>query len=97
MYEPPFCLCQRQHNALNYDAVYHSVTNVLSSNLIFKNIKVEVYKNIILRVVLYGCETWSLTLREDCRLRLFENRVLRKIFGPTRDRISGESRRQRNK
>jgi len=97
MYKPPFCLYQQQQNTLNYDATYHSVTNVLSSNLIFRNIKIEVYKNIILRVVLYGCETWSLTLREECRLRVFEDRVLRKIFVPTTDRISGEWGRQHNK
>jgi len=69
----------------------------LSSNLILKNIKSEVYRNIISRVVLYGFESWSLTLREECRLRMFEDRVLRKIFGPTRDTISGEWRRQHNK
>ena len=55
--------------------------NVLSPNLIFKTIKSEVYRTIILRVVLYGCETWSLTLREECRLRVFKNRVLRKYLG----------------
>ena len=66
--------------------------NVLSSNLIFKNIKIEIYRTIILRVVLYGSETWSLTLREERRLRVFENRVLRK-FWPTRDELIGECRR----
>ena len=45
----------------------------------------KVYKTIILPVVLYGCETWSLTLKEECRLRVFENRILRRIFGPNRD------------
>jgi hypothetical protein len=48
-------------------------------------------------VVLYGCETWSLTLREECRLRVFENRVLRRIFGPKRDEVTGEWRRLHNK
>jgi len=72
------------------------VSNDLSSNLIFKNIKLEIYRIMILRVVLYGGKTWSLTLREERRLRVFENRVLRKTFGPTRDRISGEWKRQRN-
>ena len=66
--------------------------NVLSSNLIFKNIKIEIYRTIILRVVLYGSETWSLTLREERRLRVFENRVLRK-FWSTRDELIGECRR----
>jgi hypothetical protein len=47
------------------------------------NVKIKIYKTIILPVVLYGCETWSLTLREEHRLRVFENRVLRRIFGPT--------------
>jgi hypothetical protein len=47
-------------------------------------------------VVLYGCETWSLTLREQCRLRVFENRVLRRIFGPKRDEVTREWRRLHN-
>jgi hypothetical protein len=47
------------------------------------------YKTIILPVVLYGCETWSLTLREEHRFRVFENRVLRRIFGPKRDKVTG--------
>jgi hypothetical protein len=51
------------------------------------NIKISIYKTIILPVVLYGCETWSLTLREEHRLRVFENRVLRRIFGPKRDGV----------
>jgi hypothetical protein len=54
----------------------------LYSRLISKNLKIKIYKTVILPVVLYGCETWSLTLREEHRLRVFENRVLRKIFGP---------------
>jgi hypothetical protein len=57
----------------------------LSSRLISKNLKIKIYKTVILPVVLYGCETWSLTLREEHRLRVFENRVLRKIFGPKRE------------
>jgi hypothetical protein len=66
------------------NACYHSVQNLLSSHLITKNLKTEIYKTVILPVVLYGCETWSLTLREEHRLRVFENRMLRKIFGPKR-------------
>jgi hypothetical protein len=54
---------------------------------------VKIYKTIILPVVLYGCETWSLTLREEHRLRVFENRVLRRIFGPKRDEVTGEWRK----
>jgi hypothetical protein len=64
---------------------YHSVQKLLSSRLLSKNIKIRIYKTVIFPVVLYGCETWSLTLREEHRLRVFEYRVLRKIFGPKRD------------
>jgi hypothetical protein len=56
-------------------------------------VKVKIHKTIILPVVLYGCETWSLTLREEHRLRVFENRVLRRIFGPKRDEVMGEWRK----
>jgi hypothetical protein len=61
---------------------YNSVQNLLSSSLLPKNIKIKIYRTIILPVVMYGCETWSLTLREECRVREFENNVLRRIFGP---------------
>jgi hypothetical protein len=57
----------------------------LSSHLISKNLKIKIYKTVIFPVVLYGCKTWSLTLREEHRLRVFENRVLRRIFGPKRE------------
>jgi hypothetical protein len=66
---------------------------VLSSHLLCRNIKVKIYKTVILPVVLYGCETWSLTLREDHRLGVFENRVLRRIFRPKRDEVTGEWRK----
>ena len=59
--------------------------NLLSSSFISRNLKIKIYRTIILPVVLYGCETWSLTLREERRLGDFENRVLRRIFGPKRD------------
>jgi hypothetical protein len=59
----------------------------LSSRLLSRNV------NIIVPVVLYGCGTWSLTLREEHRLRVFENRVLRRIFGPKRDELTGEWRK----
>ena len=62
----------------------YSVQTLLSSRLLSKNLKIKIYKTIILPVVLYGCETWSLTLREEYRLRVFENRILRRIFGPKR-------------
>jgi hypothetical protein len=78
------------------NACYHSVQNILSSSLLFKSVKIKVHRTIILPVVLYGCETWSRTLREECRLRVFENRVLR-IFGPKRDEVTGEWRRLHNK
>jgi hypothetical protein len=68
----------------------------LSSSLLCKNVKIKIYITIILPVVLYGCESWSLTLREECRLRVFENRVLR-ISGPKRDEVTGEWRRLHNK
>jgi hypothetical protein len=68
----------------------------LSSRLLSRNVKVKIYKTIILPVVLYGCETWSVTLREEHRLRVFENRVLRRIFGPKRDEVTGEWRKLHN-
>jgi hypothetical protein len=64
--------------------------------LLCNNIKINVYRIIILPVVLYGCETWSLILREDCRLRVFENRVLRRVLGPKRDEVTGEWRKLHN-
>jgi hypothetical protein len=76
---------------------YHSVQNLLSSSLLSKNVKIKIYRTIILPVVLYGCKSWSLTLREESRLRVFENRVLRRIFGPKRDEVTGEWRRLHNK
>jgi hypothetical protein len=69
----------------SWNACYHSDQNLLSSFLISKKIKLKIYKTGILPVVLFGCETWSLTLRKEHRLRVFENRVLRKIFGPKRE------------
>jgi hypothetical protein len=78
------------------NACYHSVQSPLSSRLLSRNVKVKIYKSIILPVVLYGCETWFLTLREENRLRLFENRVLKRIFGPKRDEVTGEWRKLHN-
>jgi hypothetical protein len=72
---------------------YHSVQSLLSSRLLSRNLKVKIYRNIILPVVLYGCETWSLTLREEHRLKVFENRVLRRRFGPMKDEVMGEWRK----
>jgi hypothetical protein len=64
--------------------------------LLSKNLKIKIYRTIVLPVVLYGCETWLLTLREECRLRVFENRVLRRIFGPGKNEVTGEWRRLHN-
>ena len=63
--------------------------NLLSSSLLSKKPKIKIYRTIILPVVLYGCENWSLTLREELRLRVFENRVLKRVFGPKRDEVTG--------
>jgi hypothetical protein len=67
------------------NACCYSVQNLLSSRLITKNLKTEIHRTVILPVVLYGCETWSLSSREEHRLRVFENRVLWRIFGPKRE------------
>ena len=63
--------------------------NLLSSRLLSKNLKIKICRTIILSVVLYGCETWSLTLREGRKLRVFENMVLRRIFVPRKDEVTG--------
>ena len=78
------------------NASYYSVQNPLSSSLLSKKLKIKIYRTIILPVVLYGCETWSLTLREERRLRAFENKVLRGIFGPKTDEVTGEWRKLHN-
>jgi len=78
------------------NACYHSVQNFLSSRLLSKNLKIKIYRNIILPVVLYGCETWSLTMRNERKLRMFNNMVLRRIFGPRSEEVTGEWRRLHN-
>jgi len=78
------------------NAYYYSVQNLLPSSLLSKKLKIKIYRTIILPVVLYGCETWLLTLREERRLRVFENRVLRRVFGPKRDEVTGEWRKLHN-
>jgi len=78
------------------NACYYSVQKLLSSRLLSKNVKIKIYRTIIWPLVSYGCETWSLTLREERKLRVFENRVLRRIFGPRRDEVTGEWRRLHN-
>jgi hypothetical protein len=78
------------------NACYHSGQSLLSSRVLSRNLKLRIYKTIILPVILYGFETWSLTLREEHRLRVFENKVLRRIFGPKRDEVTGEWRKLHN-
>jgi hypothetical protein len=78
------------------NACYHSVQNLLSSRLLSKNVKVRIYKTINFPVVLCGCETWSLTVREEHKLRVYENRVLRRIFEPKRGGVTGGWRKLNN-
>jgi hypothetical protein len=73
------------------------VQTLLSSSLLTKNINIKIYRTTILHVVLYGCETWSLTLREEYRLWVFDNWVLRKIVGPNMNKVRGERRRLHDK
>jgi len=66
------------------------VQNLFSSRLLSKNLKIEIYRTIILPVALYGCETWLLMLWEERKLRVFDKMVLRRIFVPRRDEVTGE-------
>jgi hypothetical protein len=70
--------------------------SLLYSHLLSTNVKVKIYKTIILPVVLYGCETWPLTLKDEHELRVFENRILRRIFGLKRDEVTGDWRKSHN-
>jgi hypothetical protein len=74
----------------------HSVQNLLSSSLLSSNLKIKIHRILILPVVLYGYKTWSLTLREERRPRVFENRVLSRIFVPKRDEVTGKWRKLHN-
>jgi hypothetical protein len=75
------CMLKKIKSRLNLgSACYHSVQSLLSSHLLSRNVKVKMYKTIILPVVLYGYETWSPTLREERRMRVFENRVLKNVW-----------------
>jgi hypothetical protein len=78
------------------NACYHSVQNLGSSSLLSKKLNIKTYRTIILPVAMYRCETWSLTLREERRMRVFENRVLRRIFEPKRDEVTWEWRELHN-
>jgi hypothetical protein len=74
----------------------HSVQNLLSGRLLSKNLKIKISKTIILPAALYGCETWSVTPGEERRLKVFGNRVLRRIFGPKREEVAGGWKRLHN-
>jgi hypothetical protein len=89
------CIHEDINSRLNSgNACYHLVQSLLSSRLLSRNLKYK--KNIIVPIVLYGCETWSLTLREEHRMRVFENTVLRRIIGPKRVEVTGEWRKLHN-
>jgi len=75
------------------NACFHSVHNIVSSISLSKNVKIEINRTVILPVVLYGCKAWSLTMRDEHRLRVSEGRVLRRIFGPKRDEVTREWRK----
>jgi hypothetical protein len=87
------CIHEEIKNRLSSgNACYHSFQSSVLP-LLSRNVKVKIYKTIILPVVFYGCETWSLTSREEHRLRMFENSVLRRIFGSKKDEVTGEWRK----
>ena len=77
------------NSRLSGNVCYHSVQNLLSSSLLSKNLKIKIYRTVILSVVLQGCETWSFTMKKERRLRVLENRVLRRIMGPKWDELTG--------
>jgi hypothetical protein len=87
------CIHEEIKSRLNWGVLATIRFSLLSSRLLSGNVKVKIYKTIILPVVLYGCETWCLILREEHRLSVFENRTLRRIFGPKRDEVTGEWRK----
>ena len=78
------------------NAFYYSVQNLLSSRFLSKILKIKVYRTIILPVVLYGCENWSLIFTEERKMKVFENRVLRRVFEPKKDEVTGEWRKLYN-
>ncbi|KAJ4434360.1 hypothetical protein ANN_22919 [Periplaneta americana] len=100
-FEWPYCLtlCKMSSRGVKRKRVVlqkSAIEKRLSSSLLSKNLKVIIYKSVILPVVLYGCVTLTLTLREEYRLRVFENKVLRKIFGAKRDEVTGEWKKLHN-
>jgi hypothetical protein len=91
------CTHEEIKSRLSFEnACYYLVQSLLSSCLLSRNLKVKIYKTIILPVILYGCETWSLTLKEEHSLRVFGNRVLKRIYGHKRDEVMGEWRKLHN-
>jgi hypothetical protein len=91
------CMHKEIKSRLNsVNACYHLFQSLLSSCLLSRYVKVKIYKTTILPVVLYGCKTWSLTLRDENRLRVFENRLLRRIFGTKRDEVMGQPTKLHN-
>jgi hypothetical protein len=85
------CVREKIKSRLNSEkACYHSVESLLSSRLLSRNLKDKIHKTIIPPVILYGCEPWSLTLREEHRMRVFQNRMLRRTHGHKRDEVTGE-------
>ena len=98
---PPFLLdssefIKRKRRVFAVSAVHRFTAGMLTGLSAIQKLKIKIYRTIILPVVLYGCEAWSLTLREERRLRVFENRVLRRVFGPKRDEVTGEWRKLHN-
>jgi hypothetical protein len=87
---------QEESRLKSGNACYHSVQNLFSSSLLSINLKIKKCRTIILRVVWYGCETWSFEFREEQWLTLLESGVLRKIFGPNRCEVTGEWRKLHN-
>jgi hypothetical protein len=91
-----FLLCGTVYTGLMDFVACSSILN-LSKHIedlpIIQNLKIRIYRTIILPVVLYGCEAWSLILREKRRMKVFDNRLLRRVFGPKRDEVTGEWRK----
>jgi hypothetical protein len=90
------CFRRKRRRLNSGNACYHSFQSFLSSRLLSKNIKIRMYKTIILPLVIYGCKTSSLTLREEHGLKVFENRMMKEIFGPRRDEVTGGCRKLHN-
>jgi hypothetical protein len=84
---------ETKSSLISGNACYHSVQNLLSSSLLSKNLTVKLYRTVIVPVVVCGCETWSLTLREERRLWVFENNMLGRIFRTKKDEVTGEWRK----